>query len=141
MVTKEQVIDILEKFDFFQGQRAGRELWNDKPFDVQEKDINNFSRDVSLIKEYISDVAQKSEWISVDDRLPTEDEYLTHHNDGLDTLKRLLIAYQTDTIEYQIGCYDGWKWMNQLGNRVVKGVVAWKPFEAYELPKMKGGAE
>ena len=141
MVTKEQVIDILEKFDFFQGQRAGRELWNDKPFDVQEKDINNFSRDVSLIKEYISDVAQKSEWISVEDRLPTEDEYLTHHNDGLDTLKRLLIAYQTDTIEYQIGCYDGWKWMNQLGNRVVKGVVAWKPFEAYELPKMKGGAE
>ena len=34
MITKEQAIDILEKFDFFQGQRAGRELWSDKPKDV-----------------------------------------------------------------------------------------------------------
>ena len=42
MITKEQAIDILEKFDFFQGQRAGRELWNDKPKDVQDKDIAIF---------------------------------------------------------------------------------------------------
>ena len=61
MVTKEQAIDILEKFDFFQGQRAGRELWNDKPFDVQEQDINDFSRDVALLKEYIANAAPKSE--------------------------------------------------------------------------------
>lgn len=54
MLTKEQAIDILERFDFFQGQRAGRELWNDKPFDVQEQDIADFSRDVALLKEYIN---------------------------------------------------------------------------------------
>jgi hypothetical protein len=61
MITKEQAIDILDKFDFFQGQRAGRELWNDKPFEVQEQDIKNFSNDVALLKEYISYVVPKSE--------------------------------------------------------------------------------
>ena len=75
----------------------------------------------------------KQEWISVEDRLPDEDEYLTHHNDGLDTLKRLTVAYMTDTIEYAIGCYDGYKWLNQLGNRAIKDVIAWKPKpEPYE---------
>lgn len=53
MITKEQAIDILEKFDFFQGQRAGRELWNDKPKDVQDKDISDFSRDCRLLIEYV----------------------------------------------------------------------------------------
>ena len=61
MITKEEAIDILEKFDFFQGQRAGRELWNYKPFDIQEQDINNFSKDVALLKEYIAEVAPKNE--------------------------------------------------------------------------------
>ena len=28
--------DILAKLDFFGGQRAGRELWNEKPVDVQK---------------------------------------------------------------------------------------------------------
>ena len=83
----------------------------------------------------------EGEWISVEDRLPTEDEYLTHHNDGLNTLKRITVAYMTDTIEYTIGCYDGYKWVNQLGNKKINDVVAWKPFELYKAPKMKGGAE
>lgn len=55
----EQINDILDKMDFFQGQRAGRELWNDKPFEVQEQDIANFSRDISLIKEYINSQEQR----------------------------------------------------------------------------------
>ena len=58
-LNAEQINDILDKMDFFQGQRAGRELWNDKPFDVQEQDIANFSRDISLIKEYITSQEQR----------------------------------------------------------------------------------
>lgn len=54
-ITKEQAIDILDKFDFFQGQRAGRELWSDKPYEVQEEDIKAFSRDVAELKAYIAD--------------------------------------------------------------------------------------
>lgn len=50
----EDVMDILEKMDFFQGQRAGRELWHEKPFEVQEQDIADFSRDVSTIKLFIN---------------------------------------------------------------------------------------
>ena len=61
MITKGQAIDILDKFDFFQGQRAGRELWNDKPYEVQEEDIKAFSRDVVELKAYIADVVPKSE--------------------------------------------------------------------------------
>lgn len=59
MITKEQAIDILEKFDFFQGQRAGRELWNDKPKDIQDKDIADFSRDCRLLIEYVKGGEQK----------------------------------------------------------------------------------
>lgn len=59
MITKEQAIDILEKFDFFQGQRAGRELWNDKPKDVQDKDIEDFSQDCRLLIEYVKGGAEE----------------------------------------------------------------------------------
>lgn len=38
MKDVEKVIDGLERLRFF-NQRAGRELWSDKPHDVQEKDI------------------------------------------------------------------------------------------------------
>lgn len=50
----EDVMDILEKMDFFQGQRAGRELWFAKPVKVQEQDLADFSRDVSIIKLFIN---------------------------------------------------------------------------------------
>ncbi|MBQ7314384.1 MAG: hypothetical protein IJW83_00025 [Clostridia bacterium] len=57
----EEVIDLLDKMNFFQGQRAGRELWNDKPFEVQEQDIANFSRDILLVKEYVKSQEQTIE--------------------------------------------------------------------------------
>ena len=45
--------DILDKFDFF-SQRAGRELWSDKPKDIQDKDIENFLNDVKFLKDLIT---------------------------------------------------------------------------------------
>lgn len=65
-LNAEQAIDLLDKMDFFQGQRAGRELWNDKPFDVQEQDIANFSRDVALIKRYINELTAENERLKAD---------------------------------------------------------------------------
>jgi chromosome segregation ATPase len=59
-LNREQAMDILDKMDFFQGQRAGRELWNDKPLDVQEQDIANFSRDVNLLKNYIKELTEEN---------------------------------------------------------------------------------
>ena len=53
MITKEQALEILDKFDFFQGQRAGRELWSEKPRDAQNQDIENFKKDVDSLAEYL----------------------------------------------------------------------------------------
>jgi hypothetical protein len=50
-----RAFDILDKMDFFQGQRAGRELWFEKPFEVQEQDIADFSQGISTVKKVIED--------------------------------------------------------------------------------------
>jgi hypothetical protein len=43
----------LDKMQFFQGQRAGRELWNDKPTNVQDEDLATFDRDIDSVRDYI----------------------------------------------------------------------------------------
>lgn len=43
-------LEILDKFQFFQGQRAGRKLWNDKPVEIQNEDIKNFNEDIEFIR-------------------------------------------------------------------------------------------
>lgn len=47
------IFDILDQFHFFLGQRAGRELWGDKPRAVQDRDIANFNRNLQIIRNYI----------------------------------------------------------------------------------------
>lgn len=47
-----ECLDILAKMEFF-NQRAGRELWFDKPKNIQDKDIENFNRDINTLREYI----------------------------------------------------------------------------------------
>jgi hypothetical protein len=77
MLTKEQALDILTRFEFFHGQRAGRELWFDKPLEVQEQDLNNFARDVSLLKEYVYNVAPgtEGEWVATCEAHPLVNKY------------------------------------------------------------------
>lgn len=53
LISRSKVMDILEKMQFFQGQRAGRELWDDKSVEVQEQDLENFNRDIQTIRDYI----------------------------------------------------------------------------------------
>ena len=54
MPDREKVIDGLEMLRFF-NQRAGRELWADKPHDVQEQDISNadviYESAIAMLKE------------------------------------------------------------------------------------------
>ena len=70
-VEKSEILYTLDKMQFFLGQRAGRELWNDKPEDVQEKDLENFNRDIEKIKEYLWNVkpVKRGEWIAQDEGL------------------------------------------------------------------------
>ena len=54
-----KAFDILNKMEFFGGQRAGRELWFNKPRDIQDKDIGEFLRDIDYLKDFIK--CQKTE--------------------------------------------------------------------------------
>lgn len=53
----DKVLEILSKWDFFYGQRAGRELWTDKPLDVQNQDITYFNRDMETVKNWVQKAA------------------------------------------------------------------------------------
>lgn len=46
----DKALDILDKWKFFYGQRAGRELWFDKPREIQDQDIADFNRDIETIR-------------------------------------------------------------------------------------------
>ena len=50
MQELEKAIEILNKLSFFCGQRAGRELWNEKPRKIQDEDIASFNRDIEHLK-------------------------------------------------------------------------------------------
>ena len=72
--THNNVFDILDKMEFFQGQRAGRELWNDKPKEVQDKDISDFIKDINYIRSYLQDsvVFSREEYKRITKELVTE---------------------------------------------------------------------
>lgn len=70
-MTIDRVNDILDKWEFFYGQRAGRELWADKPTEVQDEDIANFCRDLGLVREAL----ERTRWIPCSERLPERKGY------------------------------------------------------------------
>ena len=74
MQELKKAIEILDKLSFFGGQRAGRELWNDKPREVQDEDIANFNRDVEWLRDFIC--RMNDGWVSVEERLPEDGTYL-----------------------------------------------------------------
>ena len=49
----EEILDILNKWDFFYGQRAGRELWANKPREIQDTDIENFRHDLEKVEKFV----------------------------------------------------------------------------------------
>lgn len=71
MMKIDRVIDILDKWEFFYGQRAGRELWADKPTEVQNGDIANFCRDLELVR----DALERTRWIPIPEGNPKEKGY------------------------------------------------------------------
>lgn len=46
-------LECLDKMQFFMGQRAGRELWMEKPKDVQDKDLADFNRDIDYLRKMV----------------------------------------------------------------------------------------
>lgn len=72
-------LEVLDKLSFFGGQRAGRELWNDKSRKVQDEDIASFNRNIKYLRDLIRKHMNDG-WISVEDRLPEAGEYVLGTN-------------------------------------------------------------
>ena len=72
-----KALDILNRMDFFQGQRAGRELWNDKPREIQDIDIATYVRDIKFLKDLINRQKAEIERLSADRYLLKEDGTMT----------------------------------------------------------------
>lgn len=72
-------------------------------------------------------------WIYCTEWMPSITEYSYYPQN---VLKRLEIAYMTDTMEYTIGYFDGDKWILK-NNLIIENVVAWRKF----LPLQKENTE
>ena len=79
MQEVEKILETLDKIQFFGGQRAGRELWSDKPREVQDADISNFNRDIEFVRDFIRKHMNDG-WVPVDERLPEVGEYVLGSN-------------------------------------------------------------
>lgn len=77
-MTIERAIEILDKWEFFHGQRAGRELWADKPKEVQDKDIADFCRDLGIVREAL----ERTRWIPCSERMPEDKETVLTYKNG-----------------------------------------------------------
>lgn len=72
-----KAFDILDKFEIFGGQRASRELWFNKPADIQNKDIGGFLRDLDFLKQFIN--RQQAEIERLKGEVDKERRYCNHY--------------------------------------------------------------
>ena len=124
MADKEKMIEAVGSFKFpieSCGCTIGEYI---VPYSIQEP----------LVDHLIANGVTMQEWISVKDRLPSKEEYTAKAEDETEYYVRLLIAYKTDIVEYEIGYYDGYKWMTEMPIRLIKDVVAWMPFPNMPQP-------
>lgn len=70
----EKVFDILSKWDFFFGQRAGRELWTDKTREMQDKDIVDFNQDMRAVRKWVSEAARLMGYEVVEEHTQTHEK-------------------------------------------------------------------
>lgn len=115
MIDKEQALEIIDKQDFF-NDRAGRELWNDKPKEIQDEDIRNAHEDYAVLKEYILNQPKVGEWIPCSERLPKHDgDYLIQ---AINDFEGIYMAVSNYDSQYKSFSSDGVEndnaiaWMN-----------------------------
>lgn len=86
--------------------------------------------DTGLTPEEIMDGKMLTGWILVEERLPGPSEFRGFSESG-GYMKRLEVAYMTDTIEYTFGYFDGCKWMDKRHEKI-NNVIAWKIHEPFK---------
>lgn len=76
-------LECLDKMQFFMGQRAGRELWMEKPKDVQEKDIESYNRDIKIVRNLIQQLeAENHQLLTKVKQLETKCQQLERERDA-----------------------------------------------------------
>lgn len=146
MTQEEKVFDILDKWEFFFGQRAGRELWGDKPKAVQDQDIADFNRDMKIVRAALT---PPNEWVSVEERLPEDEarQYIEDELYGIGYLYPCLLTYKspnTERIHVVRFYYDIiQKWFVNNGEELCeKGrCIAWMPLPAPPYRRPPEGEE
>ena len=119
MQELEKALEILNKLSFFGGQRAGRELWNEKPREVQDEDIASFDRDIEYLRDFIRKYMNDG-WIPVEERLP--EKFSIGVEVTTKDLERNIARYAKPPMDMWISVYTG---------RTLD-VIAWKePSESY----------
>lgn len=107
----EKALDILEKFKFFQGQRAGRELWGDKSKEAQDQDIKDFVDNVDYVKDVINTLKERSKGNVV----ISEEEYWSLKQ------AKTLLEFREETIKYLEDANTGYhETLTDIFNRWVK---------------------
>ncbi len=145
-----QANDILEKLSFFYGQRAGRELWNDKPKEIQDEDIE-------FLWTIINGLNSKNDgWIPVSEKLPKVGEMVkvtVHSSEWIADYDSAWVPKEEKTYHpEERNVYDGyidrvgmWRFYDEEGSvnacdkefGTNKGIVydvvtAWMPIEPYK---------
>ena len=145
MQELEKALEILNKLSFFGGQRAGRELWNEKPREVQDEDIASFNRDIEYLRDFIRRHMNDG-WIPVEERLPEESE---EFNDVYDPVTLAIIDTEwhekSDIVQVTVYDRDEEKYFTYVDN-TYNGewvtfnldnfkVIAWKPLSEPYIPE------
>ena len=120
MDVREKLVELIGSTEYGNGSLVGKNF--QKGF-VEKIASNLIANGVTVQK-----------WTPVAERLPGKEEYTAKTEDNTEYYVRLLIAYKTDIIEYEIGYYDGYKWMTEMPIRIINDVVAWMPFPNLPQP-------
>ena len=131
----EQAEDILDKWEFFYGQRAGRELWAEKTEKVQNADIEAFCRDLAVVRSAVTDNNVGSNWIPVTMRRP-DLELVEARAEDFDLFPCLVVNTSPLTPRKRYvtkAWYDGVGFMDTDCVRITPTVTHWSPLP--ELPK------
>lgn len=111
-MKKEKCNDIIQKMLFF-NSRAGRELWADKPREVQDQDIKNSEANLKFLQTEIEDL--KDEIFYLERKIAIRDNALDDREKEIERLE----GNQDDIVNYaRIDV------LNELKKRITKDRVA-----------------
>lgn len=108
--------------------------------DISGWDLQTVQGILGIVRKHMSgkdsNVPTNDGWISVEERIPKYKERCRNDDNGNQYMKRLEIAYMTDTVEYTHGYYDGHKWLDKRHD-IISNVIAWRVHEPY-YPERSG---